>query len=79
MRTTDLPSWLAALQVRPDAYDISGGSSDEAYILRVDASRWEVFYSERGQQNGYVAFSDESAACAHFCTLIENDPTTRAG
>jgi hypothetical protein len=79
VRTTDLPKWLAALRVRPDAYDISGGGANVAYIIRLNASYWEVFYSDRGYQNSYVALPDESAAYAHFCTLIKKRAHDQSG
>jgi hypothetical protein len=78
MQFVDLPNWLAAHAIRQDAYDLSGGSANDAYVLRSTPSGWEVFYSERGKQSGYTRFSDEGEACALFCDFIVADPTTRA-
>lgn len=78
MAISEVLMWLKAANIRPDAYDLSGGSVDEAYVLRPCGFGWEVFYSERGLQTGLRRFAAEDAACDYFRSLISGDPTTRA-
>lgn len=77
MDSPALVEWMKAQNIRPDAYDLSGGSSNEAYVMRASGTGWEVFYSERDLQMNRRSFDSEAEAGAHFRMLIEADPTTR--
>lgn len=78
MTTRDqLAQILAAENIEPRAYDISGAGRDEAYCLERSATGWVVFYRERGLRRDAREFASEGDACAHLIDLIRRDPTTR--
>ena len=77
MERPDLLDWFRAERINPTAYDLSGGAANEAYVLRLTTSGWEVFYSERGLQTGLRVFADERDAIAYFREVVISDPRTQ--
>lgn len=79
MDRSALKAVLDSEDVDASAYSLTGGMPFEAYVLECNPAGWSVFYSERGQRSGEVAFQTEEEACAHLLELILRDSTTRKG
>ena len=77
MTREELSDALRSFRVRDDAYELTGGHPVEKYTLSEVYSRWFVYYSERGHENGKREFAREEDACDYLLHLILNDPTTR--
>jgi hypothetical protein len=77
MHRSALVEWMNAQNIRPDAYDLSGSSPNEAYVMRACGDGWEVFYSEHGLQTDHRSFDTETEAGEHLRKLIEADQTIR--
>jgi hypothetical protein len=59
-------------------YSLDGGLPNEAFCLnKVLLSKWEVYYSERGNKSCLKYFSTEDEACDYFYELISNDEYVR--
>ena len=68
---------LHAMNVRDDAYALSGGHPSECYVLDHRGHEWAVYYSERGSESGLEKFPSEDLACRHLLDLVMRDKTTR--
>jgi len=78
MDRDELKNALIASGISSAAYSLSGGTSNESYVLVQESEgQWAVYYCERGQRVGLRLFSSESEACEHFLDRILDDPTTR--
>jgi nicotinamide mononucleotide adenylyltransferase len=81
MRHEDLEQALNEARVDPRVYSLNHQSDEgEQYCIKrvsLRPERWEVYYSERGQQNSLQTFYDEEVAVAAFYEVVMADPTTR--
>ena len=77
MNRDQLAATLQQNGIRRDAYQLGAGPADEAYILDRENGQWVVYYSERGLKRGLTSFEDETAACTHLLTLLQDDLSTR--
>jgi len=77
MKREELRRLLAANGVRDDAYELSGGDVDEAYVLGKERGRWVVFYSERGLRSGVQRFQSEDEACRYLYEELLGDSAAR--
>lgn len=64
---------LQAEGVPADAYDLDGGTPNEAHTLERRENGWAVYYSERGQRTSEKVFDTEDAACAELYRRIMGD------
>ena len=54
-----------------------GEVSNERYVLLDREGHWDVFYSERGQENDLRQFPEEPLALSDLLARLRADPTTR--
>jgi hypothetical protein len=73
----ELQERLDAEGFRRDVYNLYGAHLPECYVLEQTASGWNVFYSERGLEQGKRSFASEGEACAYLLEVLREDPTTR--
>jgi hypothetical protein len=76
MTVTELKQLLVASAVPDEAYDLTGGHPNEAYVFDFDGRHWRVYYSERGIESGVKEFTNESDACEYLCEVLIKDSTT---
>ena len=80
MNLTELESRLEAVGILTRAYSFTSDGMGEVYRLAPGndelGCRWDVYYSERGNQNNLRVFRSESEACEYFLNWIKSDPTT---
>lgn len=77
MTVKELRCRLEEEGVRPNAYDLDGSGTDEAYCLERVGTTWIVYYRERDLHRDEKAFKSEHAACSFLLRRILKDPTTR--
>ncbi len=78
MKLNELRAKLNELDVRPDAYSLTGSSYDECYVISNDEpEKWSVYYRERGLRTSCKTFSSEDEACKDLLETLKNDPTVR--
>lgn len=77
MTTTELSALLQSMGVPADAYSI-GADHDESYCVLLEAGRWKVYYSERGQRTNEFVFADEGAACQRLLDELLRDHIVRS-
>jgi hypothetical protein len=65
------------MNVRRDAYALSGGHPSECYVMDHRGHECTVYYSERGSESGLDTFPSEDLACRHLLDLLIRDKTTR--
>jgi len=67
-----LAARLIAERIPPVFYSLDGGHSPEKLCLRQTPSRWEVYYSERGNESDLTTFVSEQEACDYFYRRIKD-------
>jgi hypothetical protein len=78
MNTTELAHRLEAEGANPENYDI-GRRGYNGFCLLHEGGRWQVLFSERGQDQLPVFTStDEAAACDYYLELILAQPQYHA-
>ena len=74
MRIEELKEKLNELKVPKEWYSINEGLKFDAYILNKVYYYWEYFYfDERGGQNEYRKFDNESDACMFFFNKLDKE------
>lgn len=74
MNLEELQKKLSQLNIRKDAYSLTGGLPNESYVIsQVSENKWEAYYSERGIKSNMRTFEDEEDACNYFFKLITSD------
>ena len=76
MTVAELKQLLVAAGISDEAYDLTGGHPNEAYVLDFDGRHWNVYYSERGIESGTRDFTSEADACDYLYKVLIRDPTT---
>lgn len=70
MNIKDVRHLLIKYHVPEDSYSLIGGLPSERYCIQNAGNKWEVYYSERGQQTGMRIFNSENEACGYFLKQI---------
>jgi hypothetical protein len=74
MNIEELQKKLSQLDIRKDAYSLSGGLPNESYVIsHVSENKWETYYSERGIKSNMRTFENEQDACCYFYEHILAD------
>jgi hypothetical protein len=73
--TPRLARLLEAMNIRSDAYALSGDHPSECYVMDHRGHEWTVYYSERGSESGLETFRSEDLACRHLLDLVARDKT----
>ncbi len=74
MNIEELKIKLSDLGVPSQYYSINGSNVANTYILQQVYTYWECYYiDERGGQNDYHRFDNESEACIYFYKILENE------
>ena len=67
MNKTELLHKLEEKNIPADLYNLTGeGLNDQKMCLLNINNKWQVYYSEKGQQFDFEEFDDENAACEEF-------------
>lgn len=76
MTVAELKQLLVASGVSDEAYALTGGHPNEAYVLDFDGRHWRVYYCEKGIESGTKEFTSESDACEYLREVLVKDSTT---
>lgn len=75
MKVGDLLNQLVARGGDVRAIYTGTGNPEDRYAIIQEGNKWEVFYSERGDQLELRTFSSEDDACEYLLKLVEKDET----
>lgn len=71
MNVKTLGTELQKIGVPQGAYQLSIGLPNEKFCIGQNGSKWETYYSERGNKSGLKEFTDEESACEYFYSWMK--------
>tara|TARA_Y100000589_G_C26970129_1_gene554220 strand:- start:211 stop:447 length:237 start_codon:yes stop_codon:yes gene_type:complete len=77
MTIKELDKKLREAGVKPQYYSLNGKDINDAFILKNELGKWNVYYFEKGSKYMQKYFDSESEACEYIYETLKDEPSVK--